>query len=52
MPKGISLCPSQTDRFEKEYGHRDYARKWNLPVNGASLPFRATINDFPDGSAP
>lgn len=46
VPKSIALCPSQTDRFEKEYGHRDYERAWNLPVKRVSLPFRAATNDF------
>lgn len=46
IPRGIRLCNAQVDRFEKEYGHRDYSREWRLPVQDAPLPFHATAHDF------
>lgn len=46
MPKDIALTPPQLARFEVEYGHRDYARQWRIPVRSVSLPFVATQSDF------
>ncbi|MDD2709427.1 MAG: uroporphyrinogen decarboxylase family protein [Verrucomicrobiae bacterium] len=46
IPKSIGLCSAQLERFEKEYGHRDYACEWKLPVKGVHLPFRPTTDDF------
>ena len=46
VPKDISLCPSQRDRFEEQYGHGDYISEWNLPHRTAGLPFKANSDDF------
>ena len=46
IPKNISLCPAQLDRFEKEYGHRDYLKEWNIPVRTVELKFTRVSEDF------
>ena len=46
VPKRLSLCPPQLDRFEQEYGHRDYAKEWDFSIGSVSLPFPATCEDF------
>ena len=46
VPLSANLCPSQMDRFEKEYGHRNVADEWGFPVRNVKLGFQATCDDF------
>ena len=46
VPINAELCPSQMDRFEKEYGHRNVADEWGFPVRNVALGFQATCDDF------
>ncbi len=52
VPKNISLCPSQLERFRKEYGHADVAGEWGLPIRGVGLEFCASTNDFSPWTGP
>lgn len=46
VPKNIGLCKAHMQRFEKEYGHTDIAKEWNLPIREIHLPFQCTETDF------
>ena len=46
VPRRLSLCPPQLDRFEREFGHRDVATEWDFAERSVSLPFHPTCDDF------